>query len=84
MSEEERKYKIFKIFFHNSGDKEIIKELQKNFTKNRYIIPNNYYAMKEGILANIMACTIKDNRRNYNEIMEPYTELLNQMAYLAK
>lgn len=83
MSEEERKYKIFKIFFHNNGDKETIKELQKDFTKNRYLIPSNYYAMKEGILANISACTIRDNRRHYTEIMEKYTELLNKMARLA-
>lgn len=84
MSEEERKYKIFKIFFHNNGNQETIKELQRDFTKNRYINPTNYYMMKEGMLANITACTIRDNRQHYTEIMEKYTELLNKMSYLAR
>lgn len=84
MSEEERKYKIFKIFFHNNGNKEIIKQLQKEYTKNRYINSNNYHAMKEGILANITACTIRKNRVYYSDIMEKYNVLLNKMSYLAK
>ena len=84
MSEEERKYKIFKIFFHNSGNKELLKEIETDIIKNRYINPNNYYAMKEGKNANIIVCTIRENRYYYSDIMGKYNELLNKTSYLAK
>ncbi len=84
MTDEERKYKIFKIFYYNSEDEQLIKKLGESITKYKFINSVYYDTMKEGILANAIAGLVRENRDKYSKVMLEYKILLEKMSYLAK
>lgn len=83
MTSEERKYKIFKIFYQGDIDENTI-ALQKIITKNRFVNSGDFNAMNEGILAGTSSYLIRKNRNKYSKIMYDYNILLEKMSSLSK
>lgn len=83
MTNEERKYKIFKIFYQGDIDENTI-ALQKIITKNRFVNSGDFNAMNEGMLASTSSNLIRKNRNKYSEIMHNYNILLEKMSSLSK
>lgn len=84
MNAEERKYKIFKTFYHNASGDEIIRHLEEKLSDHRIINYDNYLIMKDGILANYCTSKIRKTREENPDIMEAYNDLLKKMSILAK
>lgn len=84
MTAEERKYQTFKVFYHNSADKEILNELEKSIRRQKFINNDSYNMMKEAKMANRIHCEIKENRSNYSDVMYNYNIILENMLNLSK
>lgn len=84
MTPEERKYKIFKLFYHNDIDKNTLQELEESITKHKHINYDNFNIMNEAFIANTSTTMIRNNRRKYGEVMENYNELLSKISNLSK
>lgn len=84
MTAEERRYQIFKIFYHNSADEEILNEIEKLIRRQKFINNDSYNIMKEAKMANRIHCEIKENRTNYSDVMYNYNIILENMLNLSK
>lgn len=83
MTSEERKYKIFKIFYQEDIDENTI-ALQKTITKNRFVNSGDFNAMNEGMIASTSSYLIRKNRNKYSEIMHNYNILLEKISSMSK
>lgn len=83
MTKEERKYKTFKLFYHNSGSEEI-KEIERQIRNNKFLNSDSYNIMKEAKIANRIHQEIKENRSNYSDVMYDYGIILQNMIKLSK
>lgn len=84
MTSEERKYKIFKIFYHQTASRETLEELKKTIIKDRWFDNERLKAMDAGLIANKMFHIAKGNIQKYNEIEQKYSSLLTYMVTLSK
>lgn len=84
MTNEERKYKIFKIFYHNSADKNLIQELGNSIIKNKYLDRYSFNIMQDALLSNSGTIEVRQNRENYSKLMKFYKSLLEKMSLLSK
>ena len=84
MTDEERKYKIFKIFYHNCADKKLIEDVEKSIIKSRFINRSNYYAMETGKIANDMYFLIKKNKSTCSEILYYYNNIIHNISVLSE
>jgi len=84
MTNEERIYKIFSIFYYNVSDEEQIKNLEKSIKRNKILNSYSYIAMKNGKTANGMTCLIEENRKKYANLMYYYNNILKNMTILSK
>lgn len=84
MTNEERKYKIFNIFYHSTAPIELQDELKKDLIKERMLNSDSFKAMNDGIMANLIYHKIKDNKAKYEIIEYHYNILLENMIKLSR
>lgn len=81
---EERRYKVFEVFYRNSANQKLIKELEQLIIKHKFIDRASYNMMKEAKIANRLHFEIQENRSNYSEVMYNYSIILQNMSNLGK